>query len=59
MIDRFGGFNLDGAHQLLTAIGRCEDQVWKNDHLPYFYGNRLLRAYIRGHLVAPFQAKLE
>jgi hypothetical protein len=48
VVDRFGGFNLDRPHQLLTSIDRREHQIWKDLHLSDPDGNRLILADI-GH----------
>src|SRR5690349_15773580 len=59
MIDRFGGLDPDRSHQFVASIGRREDKIWKDLHLPDSHRPGLVFADVGHHVVAAFEADLQ
>src|SRR4051812_11324281 len=59
MIDRFGGLDFNRAHELVPAVGRCQDEVGKNLHLPDADRNRLVFPDVRHDVMATLESNLQ
>ena len=59
VIDRFGGFYLDRAHQLFASIDRRQHQVRENLDLPDAHRDGLVLADVGDHVVLALQFGLQ
>ena len=59
VIDGFRRLDLDRPHQLSTAVGGGQDQIWKDLHLADPDRHGLVLANVRRHFVPALQADLK